>query len=112
MIMDWREALAALGRLVYFVAAVAVIIGMIVFATNAGAHQADKGWQYPWDCCSDRDCAEISETRVKPVQGGYLIDGKFKVPQAEVRESPDGRYHACFPQPDVLKCFWAPPPGS
>lgn len=78
----------------------------------AGAHDTGKGWAYPWECCSDKDCEEISATRARPVQGGYLIDGKHHVPQDQVRHSPDGRYHACFPQPDVLKCFWAPPSGS
>jgi len=110
--MDWREALAAAGRLVYFIVTAAIIAGIIVFATSAGAHDTGKGWAYPRECCHDQDCAEINPERVKPVSGGYLVDGKFHVPQAEVRHSPDGRFHACFPTPEVLKCFWAPPPGS
>ena len=95
---------------------VLIIVGTVVaslFAVRpARAHDTGKGWSYPWECCSDRDCEEISAARVRPVQGGYLIDGKFQVAQADVRHSPDGRYHACFPQPDVMKCFWAPPPSG
>ena len=89
-----------------------VVALLIIAVAPALAHDTGKGWAYPWECCSDKDCEEISETRAKPVQGGYLIDGKHHVPQSQVRHSPDGRYHACFPQPDVLKCFWAPPSGS
>lgn len=79
---------------------------------SALAHDTGKGWAYPWECCADHDCAEISEDRVRTGPQGYVIDGRFIVPPAEVRQSPDGRYHACFPTPDKLKCFWAPPPGS
>lgn len=68
---------------------------------------------YPAWCCSDTDCAPIHESRVKALPtGGYLVDGRFTVPQAEVKYSPDGQYHACFPQPGDLRCFFAPPQGS
>lgn len=89
-----------------------ILAAMLCGAVTAQAHDTGKGWSYPWACCADHDCAEISESRVKPEAGGYLIDGRFHVPQAEVRFSPDGRYHACFPKPDNLKCFFAPPSGS
>jgi hypothetical protein len=84
---------------------------LLLAAAPARAHDSGKGFDYPWECCSNRDCEEISEKRVKPVHGGYLVDGKFFIRQAEVRQSPVG-YHACFPTPDVMKCFWAPPSGS
>lgn len=110
MMFDWREARAVIGQALY-VAFIAwmIVVGIVAFAN---AHDTGKGWSYPWECCSDRDCEEISAARVRPMQGGYLVDGRFNVPQAEVRHSPDGRYHACFPKPDVLKCFWAPPPSG
>ncbi len=83
----------------------------ILTAPRASAHQAVSGFEYPVACCSNRDCAEISPDRVKPVSSGYLIDGKHLVPHQDVKRSPDGEYHACFPTPDILRCFWAPPPG-
>lgn len=107
--IDWREAMACLGRLTYGVIVAAVICLAVSFA--AYVQEAKAHSFYPWACCSDLDCAPIDASRVKVVSGGYLVDGKFHVPQAEVRPSPDGEYHACFPTPDNLKCFWAPPPG-
>lgn len=108
----WTTGDAIAAGVSYIVGILLLLMAIAVFAPYAKAHDAGKGWSYPWECCSDRDCEQISETRVRPVQGGYLVDGKFHVPQAEVRHSPDGRFHACFPKPDVLKCFWAPPSGS
>jgi hypothetical protein len=98
----------------YAVVAFVAILALAVaaFFWPARAHDTGKGWSYPWECCADNDCAAIAADRVRPAPGGYIIDGKFHVAQAEVRHSPDGAYHACFPKPDVLKCFWAPPSGS
>lgn len=67
---------------------------------------------YPPYCCSGGDCAPIDSTRVQTVPEGFVIDGHFNVPRSEVRDSMDGRYHGCFPKPDKLQCFFAPPPGS
>lgn len=67
---------------------------------------------YPADCCSGTDCAPIAEARVRPAFAGYMIDGVHYVPMAQVKPSPDGEYHACFPKPETLRCFWAPPQGS
>lgn len=76
------------------------------------AHFAPKGWEYPWECCHDHDCAEIADSRVHTSPSGYVVDEHFVIPQSEVRQSPDGKYHACFPRPDKLRCFFAPPAGS
>lgn len=90
-------------------AALLAFFAIFLLVNPAGAHEADKGWSYPWECCHDKDCAEISGSRVKPVAGGYVIDGRFNIAQKDVRVSPDGRYHACFPKPDKMQCFFAPP---
>ena len=81
-------------------------------APYARAHEAMKGWEYPVICCSGHDCTEISADRVKEAPGGYMVDGRFSVPHSEVKHSPDGRYHACFPNPDYLRCLFIPPSGS
>jgi len=92
----------------------ATVIAVFIIATiaQALAHTAPKGWDYPWECCHDHDCAEIADSRVTTSPAGYVIDGKFVVPQSQVRQSPDGKYHACFPNPERLQCFFAQPVGS
>ena len=63
-------------------------------------------------CCNGTDCAPISETRVRVVVGGYLLDGKYFIAEKDARNSQDGDYHACFwPTPDTLRCFYRPPMG-
>lgn len=90
----------------------ATLLVVLIAAGIARAHTAPKGWDYPWECCHDHDCAEIVDSRVRTSPTGYVIDGRFIVPQSQVRQSPDGKYHACFPNPDRLQCFFAPPAGS
>ncbi len=107
--VDWF--LIGLATVVLSIVAVAFAV-VFLLVKPAGAHEANMGWQYDWVCCSDKDCDEISQDRVRTEPSGYVIDGRFHVPQTEVRFSPDGRYHACFPNPDNLRCFYAPPSGS
>lgn len=103
---DWHAAIAlwAVGVMVMLI----IVWGI----SEALAHDAAMGWSYPWECCHDRDCAEIAADRVHTSPAGYVVDGRFVIPQSQVRQSPDGRYHACFPNPDKLLCFFAPPAGS
>jgi hypothetical protein len=90
-----------------------LLVGVVIFGTFIGFVKFAKahGW-YPHECCHDRDCSEIISDRVRTEPGGYVIDGRFHVAQRDVRTSRDGNYHACFPQPDRLLCFFAPPQGS
>lgn len=102
-----------------FLTFVALLVGVVVIlcffaivmavmtVPRAHAHS----W-YPIECCSGDDCAEIAASRVRVTARGYVIDGKHVVPYGEVRQSPDGRFHACFPTADWLRCFFAPPPGA
>jgi len=80
---------------------------LLVLTTPALAHE----W-YPSWCCSGGDCGPLAGSRVQLTAHGYVVDGKYVVPLSEARKSMDGRYHGCFPKPDELKCFFAPPPGS
>lgn len=69
---------------------------------------------YPRECCSDKDCMKLHESRVKIIPSGYLIDGRFLVAFQNARLSPDDDYHGCFP-PDFSKflgCFFAPKGSS
>lgn len=78
-----------------------------VLVTSAIAHSF-----YSPECCSDRDCAPIDASRVRPAFAGYMVDGVHYVPMGQVKHSPDGQFHACFPKPDTLRCLYAPPNGS
>jgi hypothetical protein len=78
----------------------------ILWMTTAVAHE----W-YPPACCSGGDCAPIAGTRVRAMISGYVVDGRHIIPYGEVKTSQDGRFHACWPKPDQLRCFFAPPPA-
>jgi len=93
-------------------AAIMFILFVGLLIKPARGHEAMSGWQYPLECCAGYDCAEISADRVKEAPGGYLVDGKFRVAHSAVKHSPDGNYHACFPQPENLRCLFVPPSGS
>lgn len=100
MTADWTPWAIA----VVVVAAIALAI--MVYPVRA------HSW-YPAECCSGQDCEPISEARVRAVEGGYLIDGRFFIEHARSRPAQDGRYHACFwPHPDKLHCFFRPDIGS
>lgn len=88
----------------------ATFVALLTF--GAFAHNAPSGWAYPPECCGGYDCSEIAADRVKPGFAGYIVDGRFYVPMAQVRFSPDGRFHACFPTLDNLRCLFVPPQGS
>ena len=82
----------------------------LVLPTGAEAHS----W-YPWECCSDNDCAPITiaETPVEKDGGFYLIDGRH-ISYQEVKPSPDGAWHLCEqkwpanPRDRKILCVYAP----
>ena len=62
----------------------------LIIATAAFGHS----W-YPWECCSDNDCAPLPRETVSEVQGGWkLPDGRF-VAYKQAKMSPDGDFHLC-----------------
>ena len=85
----------------------------ILLPTGADAHS----W-YPWECCSDNDCAPItiSETPVEKDGGFYLVDGRH-ISYKEVKPSPDGHWHLCEqkwpanPAKRKILCVYAPTGG-
>lgn len=85
-----------------------LLVVLLLSCASAAAHE----W-YPPFCCSGNDCEPVVDSRVEAQpEGGYLLDKKFYVPPAAVRKSEDGRFHACFPTPEKLQCFFAPPNAS
>lgn len=90
-----------------------VALFVMALVEQAGAHE----W-YPWECCSDNDCAPIpmSESPREERGGFTLIDGRH-FDYKTVRPSPDGKWHLCEqkfePNPADRKilCVWGPVGG-
>jgi hypothetical protein len=87
-----------------------LLVFWLLWSIRAQAHS----W-YPWECCSDRDCAPIavSETPIERDGGFYLNDGRH-ISYKEVKPSPDGLWHLCeekWPErvsDRKILCVWAP----
>lgn len=93
----------------------AALAVMFLLVSSATAHE----W-YPWECCSDNDCAPIplAETPREGHGGFTLLDGRF-VPYRDLRNSPDAQWHLCeqkWPADDVaarkILCTYAPIGGT
>lgn len=118
------------NKAIVLLAADAFAFLLAVFALGHLLTVPAKGHSfYSSYCCDGKDCAPIKTRFVKAVAGGYLVtlrpedhialrdaDGprEYLVPYANAKPSPDGDYHACILpfQPDVMRCLYAPPPGS
>ena len=64
----------------------------------ASAHEAKSGWAYPLECCSNRDCKEVSEANITQRPDGYVIaetGERVGYQDPRLRDSPDGVYHWC-----------------
>lgn len=64
----------------------------------AEAHDAPKGWTYPYACCSGYDCREVASKAISERPEGYVINGTGEVvtySDKRIRTSPDGEYHWC-----------------
>ena len=81
---------------------------LFVLAVALPSAALAHSWYDSW-CCSDKDCAELNDSRVKITPAGYVVDGTFVVPFTSARRSQDSKYHACFPTPKELRCLYAPP---
>ena len=112
--VDWvkRGINLVLATLAISVAVIIIcIVGFLSLILYTPTPAVGHEW-YPPLCCSGGDCAPLDPKRViELTAGGFLIDNRFYVPQKDVGPSLDGRYHACFPKPDDMKCFFAPGRG-
>lgn len=68
--------------------------------TSSGtiAHDAPKGWTYPFQCCSGYDCREVTAKAISERPDGYVIEGTGEVVSyrdKRLKQSPDGQYHWC-----------------
>ena len=65
---------------------------------SAQAHDAPKGWTYPYSCCSGYDCREVASKAISERPDGYVIRGTGEVVSyhdKRLRTSPDGEFHWC-----------------
>jgi len=91
----WRIASFATGLLI------AGILLLALGADFADAHEAPSGWAYPYACCSNKDCREVSsgpDGLVRERPEGYLIATTGEVlaySDRRVKQSRDGVYHWC-----------------
>ncbi len=67
-------------------------------APPAAAHMSASGWHYPIDCCSNKDCREVSADQISERPDGYVIEytgERISYADTRLRDSPDGVYHWC-----------------
>jgi len=79
----------------------------LAFVAAASAHEATSiagqplGWQYPYSCCSDKDCRPVSSGPggvVRETTAGYVIAASNElIPYSDprVKVSPDQDFHWC-----------------
>jgi hypothetical protein len=97
--LGWRISLA-----------LALLI-VVALSRPVGSHS----W-YDADCCSDRDCEPVSavsfvasDPKSAPVMVVTTSFGTKPVtPETKIRESKDGRMHACIYQGKLI-CLYLPP---
>jgi hypothetical protein len=93
-------------------------------ATQALPHQAASGWDYPFNCCSGADCAQIGAEAVQENPVGFVVTIKpgqhpmwpkerretltLEIPYQKATQSPDGHWHLCIDDSGELLCFFAP----
>jgi hypothetical protein len=89
------------------------------------AHQAQSGWTYPVECCSDaQDCQVINGRDVSNDKDGYIVTlepgehrhapegGTFYMLDRQVKQSGDDNFHVCIHEytngPGAI-CLYIPP---
>jgi len=107
----------SLSRLA-FVGPLVSVLSVPALALPAGAHEAPKGWSYPWSCCSNQDCQEVTDKGISERPEGYVVAATGEVipyQDKRVKNSPDGEYHWCAHQAGLdagqTICLFVPPKG-
>lgn len=84
---------------------ISAVVVLLLLVGPALAHDAPSGWQYPTECCSDRDCKQISCVKLEAmIQSG-------QVPASIIRKSGDTDCHLCqqpFASTNKYYCAFRP----
>ena len=77
---------------------------LVLLAPPAAGHS----W-YPWECCSDQDCAPIAGV-VTELREGYRLPDGLVVPHGDprIRSSHDAEFHWCRRPDGALICLFVP----
>lgn len=82
---------------------------LLAMGAVALAHQSPKGWEYPYECCHDKDCEQVHLQSDKT--GDYVVtkDGRrWNIhPKQETRPSLDQDYHICI-YANQIRCWFVP----
>ena len=91
---------------------------MAVLATSLLTAMPPKALPHGWydpDCCSDRDCEQVSNVVFKANDAGAPVmvvttsfGTKPVTPQTKIRDSKDNRMHACIYGGNLI-CLYVPP---
>jgi hypothetical protein len=105
-------------------AAFAAMVSATIFALPARAHDAiptaakPLGWAYPWACCANQDCQQVSAKAISERPNGYVVAATGEVipyQDKRIKDSPDGEYHWCAHPSGVdaghTICLFVPPKG-
>lgn len=95
-----------------------VIAALALMTVPAFAH-----YKYDALCCSDRDCAPISDKAVTETDDGFTVElgpddhpmlkeagvtekRQWFIPRKDAKRALDFDYHACFSPSGTLLCFY------
>jgi hypothetical protein len=104
-----------------------IMVAAFALFSTASAHQAQSGWTYPVECCSDtQDCQAISGGDVSMDDQGYIVTlkpgehrhapegGTFYMLDNQVKQSGDDNFHVCIHEytngPGAI-CLYIPTQG-
>jgi hypothetical protein len=109
-------------------ASIAAALVLTAGATQTRSHEAASGWDYPFECCSSADCAQVDPRAVTERPSGFVVTVEpgqhpiwakdrrkplvLDIPYLKARLSPDGKWHLCINDAGELLCFFAPAGGS
>lgn len=82
-----------IGGMVKYVPLLA-LLPVLHASAPAFAHDSGMGWQYPADCCHDRDCKPVTCDSISETRDGFL-QGGLTYRRDQVRATQDSKCHAC-----------------
>lgn len=107
---------------------IAAALALTAGTTDTCSHEAASGWDYPFECCSGADCAQLDPRAVTANPSGFIVtvapgqhpvwakDRRkslvLEIPYLKARLSPDGKWHLCINDAGDLLCFFSPAGGS